>query len=1232
MQIKDMFAKRIDRDIKGVIKVGQGDDANVHQELSEYVVTRELQKHFADFFANYKTGIVGNTDKMGVWISGFFGSGKSHFLKILSYLLDNREVEGKRAIDYFVDEKKITDPYVLADMKLAADTPADVILFNIDSKSEIQGKQSKDAIVSVLLRVFNGRQGFCESNSVIADLERSLSEKGQYDKFKAEFESINGSPWVEARNEFDFIQDDVVDALVAIEFMSEEAARNWCEKAMDGIDRKSIEDFAKLIKRYIDQQGENHHVVLLIDEIGQYIGDSRDLMLNLQTVTEDLGTACQGKAWIIVTSQQDIDSVAKEISHNKNDFSKIQGRFDTRLSLSSANVDEVIRKRILEKKDIGHDTLTLLYDQKETDIKNEIIFNDGVEKKLYSNRENFAAVYPFVPYQFNLLGSVLTSIRTHGASGKHLAEGERSMLALFKESAVRLMNENEGALVPFNMFYDALEKFLDHSYRGVIYKAWDNDYLNPDRETECFNVNVLKVLFMIKYVKEITANVEQITSLMIDSVDTDRMSLQQKVEDALKMLVKQTLVQKNGDVYVFLTDEEQEVQRDIEAENVEIAEVIGAVSEMIFDDLYDTKKYRYPAMNGRYTFGFNQFVDDRPYRANQNYDISLKIITPDWDMRSDEATMRMLSGQERSVLVVLPDDREFMTELRQAMQIHKYLTRGAANTLAKFEQIRQMKTVEEKERRNNARIFLEAALREAVIFVNGDKLQLSGKDISTRINEGIGKLIAAVYYKLNYIDTATNEGTIRSLLKSSAQYQLKLDGGVVINKLALSDMEEYLNLNTTRSHARTSLKTLYDRYMKAPYGFIEDDVRYLVAKLFKDGKISMFVSSEPITLMNKSDEEIIRYLTKREYPEKLLMEYREVTPEKHKKAVREIMRELFGFTPADDNEDTTMADFIRKSRDLKNELEKLEIRQQSNPQYPGRAVVRTGKALMNEVIGLTYPAEFFKAMYDKQDDYLDFAQDYEPMKAFYEGEQLQIFEKAIRHMKIYEDSKTFIVNEEIESIASQIKGIMAKTAPYGEIYKLPGLLDTFASRYVAMCKEIEAPIQAAIADARKRVFDELEGKQCREKLSDRYVSAWNELREKADTCNNVATLQNIKVEADALKIRHLNEIAETESKLQAAAQAAAEAAARAAQAAEAAAAKPAAPTDVKSGGTAPVQPAQEPVQPVKIEKKKSISIKSVTSQYSWQIKTEEDIDKYLRELRTKLLGVLEEDTTVNIEF
>lgn len=233
MQIKEMFAKKIDREIQGVIIVGQGEDANVSQELEEYVVTRELQKHFADFYSSYKKGIVGTTPKMGVWISGFFGSGKSHFLKILSYLLENREVGGKKALDYFIDDKKIIDPMVLADMKLAAETSTDVILFNIDSKSESTGKQNKDAIVNVFLKVFNQMQGFCGSIPHVADLERRLSEEGRYEEFKAAFEEEYGEPWEASRQDFDFIQDSVVDALVSMEFMSEVAARNWCEKAVE---------------------------------------------------------------------------------------------------------------------------------------------------------------------------------------------------------------------------------------------------------------------------------------------------------------------------------------------------------------------------------------------------------------------------------------------------------------------------------------------------------------------------------------------------------------------------------------------------------------------------------------------------------------------------------------------------------------------------------------------------------------------------------------------------------------------------------------------------------------------------------------------------------------------------------------------------------------------------------------------------------------------------------------
>ena len=386
MLIKDMFRKEIDREIQGVIIVGQGEETNVAQELEEYVVTKELQKHFADFFASYKKGINGNTPKMGVWISGFFGSGKSHFLKILSYLLANKEVGEKHALDYFVEDRKIIDPMVLADMKLAANTPADVVLFNIDSKSESNGKQNKDAIVNVFLKVFNEMQGFCGSMPHLADLERHLSEAERFEEFKEAFEEEYGDSWERSRQDFDFIQDSVVDVLVDMDYMSESAARNWCEKAAEPY-QISIEDFAKRVKAYIDRKGKNHHVVFLVDEIGQYIGDDSKLMLNLQTVTEELGKECMGKAWVIVTSQQDIDSITQV---KGNDFSTIQGRFDTRLSLSSANVDAVIKKRILDKTDSAAESLRVLYDQKATIIKNLIIFNDGVEKKLYSNNNDFA--------------------------------------------------------------------------------------------------------------------------------------------------------------------------------------------------------------------------------------------------------------------------------------------------------------------------------------------------------------------------------------------------------------------------------------------------------------------------------------------------------------------------------------------------------------------------------------------------------------------------------------------------------------------------------------------------------------------------------------------------------------------------------------------------------------------------------------------------------------------------
>ena len=1196
MKIKELFTKKIDRDLQGVIIVGQGEETNVVQELEEYVVTRELQKHFADFFAAYKKGINGTTAKTGVWISGFFGSGKSHFLKILSYLLANKKVGEKAAIDYFIDDHKIEDEMVLADMKLAAATPTDVVLFNIDSKSDSNGKRNKDTIVSVFLKVFNEMQGFCGSMPYLADLERRLTDEGKYEAFKASFLEEYGDTWENSRQDFDFIQDTVVDALSSIGFMSDAAARNWCEKAT-GQYSISIEDFAKRVKAYIQKKGKNHHIVFLVDEVGQYIGDDSNLMLDLQTVCEELGKECQGKAWLIVTSQQDIDSITKV---KGNDFSKIQGRFDTRLSLSSANVDAVIKKRILEKTPTAEETLALCYEQKATIIKNLIVFNDGVEKKLYAGLQDFQQVYPFIPYQFNLLASVLTSIRTHSSSGKHLSEGERSMLALFKESAVAIKEEEVGAFVPFYRFYNALENFLDHSHRSVIIRAYENSYINPEHRDDVFAVNVLKTLFMIKYVREIEANVENITSLMIESMDDDRLALKGRVEEALKVLMRQMLVQKNGSVYVFLTNEEQEINNEIEKENVEMPEVITKIAEMIFEDILPEKKYRYPAFNGRYSFAFNQAVDDRPYKATQNYDIGVRILTPWYEGGSDEGTLRMMSGQGKEVIVSLPNDAEFLTEMRAYLKIERFLRRNTSMQIAKYPAIREAKNIEMRERNANVKLYLTEALKQAKVYVNGDLVSLSAKDVANKIGEAVGRLVQTVYHKLVYIDAPMGEAEIRRALRAGNQISIDLQEMKESNAHALDDVREYIARNS-RNHIKTSMKALKERFMKAPYGFVEDDIDWLVARLFRRGDIAFTVSGEPVSLNNKTEDEIFNFITKKQYVEKLLMEERVRVSDREKKAVRSVMKELFRTTVLPDDEDAIMRDFRSFAKSLIADIEKLEPLYERYA-YPGKEVLARGKALLRTALQPQSAAEFFADIAKKQDDYLDFAEDYEPVKAFFGGDQKIIFTRALDMLAIYDDSKTYIVNAELEEVVAQMRAVVRQDKPYASIPRLPELRDKFTDLYNAVLEEESVPVLSSIEGDLVRVLQVLQGKPYAAQYEANYRAQFAEIQSGAERCNNVSRLRSYKDKAEALKLRLLNEMDARDASL-------------------------AAQKETEQEAHEETPPA-----PQKVRKIKNVSIKKVTGTSSWRIESKEDIEHCVKEMREALLAQLDEDTIVNIEF
>ncbi|RYV00352.1 BREX system P-loop protein BrxC [Clostridium tetani] len=1207
-KLKEMFQKEIDRDIKGVIKVGQADDENIKQELDEYVVTSELNKHIDTFFKAYKTSIIGNTDKNGVWISGFFGSGKSHFLKILSYLLENREIEGKKAINYFDD--KDLDSVTLDNMKQAGEVSTDVILFNIDSKSDSDSKSNKDAIVNVFNKVFNEMQDFCGSMPWIADLERQMVKDGVYENFKEVFKEISGNSWVEAREDFYYEEDSIIEALSKTTKMSEEAARNWYTRCEENYSL-SIDKFTEKVKEYSDFKGKNHHVVFLVDEIGQYIGDNTQLMLNLQTVVEDLGTKCGGKCFVIVTSQEGLDEFTKV---KGNDFSKIQGRFNTRLSLSSANVDEVIKKRILRKNDNATSHLKALYEQKESIIKNLLTFtSDTAEMKLYKNGEEFAEVYPFIPYQFNLLQAAFNGVREHGASGKSLSKGERSLLGAYQQVAIDYMHENTNILIPFSAFYKTIETFLDSSIRTVIIHAEKNCNLNE------FDVEVLKLLFLVKYVKEIKANIENISTLLINKIDADKLEVKKNVQESLNRLIRETLVQKNGDEYVFLTNDEQDVNKEIKNISIDPGEITLKVSEIIFDDIYEDTKFSY---SRKYQFTFNKIVDDRT-RGPQTNEIGVKIITANFDLvgGSSESELKLLSTREDNVIIDISKDINYLEEIENVLKIDAYLrVKGGAKSSPAIEDIKVKKSREREDRLKRAKFLIEEALRTGTVYVNGSLLDIKEKDGVNKINEGLKVLIDSKYNKINYVkEFKENVKELYDIMDAKSKQMELVDKNP--NRLAINEVNTHIQTSSSRN-LQVTVKSIVIKFSNAPYGWKDIDIQAIIVSLFKKQEIKVILNGE---VLSPNNREIVNYVTKREYLERVILKTREKVNQKYIDVVKDLNQDLFGFSSLPIDEDGIMGIFKEECKKELSKINEILVNFTFKISYPGETILKHGKKLFTQIIEIVDTMDFFKEVYDLEDDFLDYADNIDEIKAFFykkengridfssKGEQRVIFDNAIDTTQNYEENKEYIINDDIKKIIEEIKEIIRMPKPYSKIPKIPLLIEKYNNKITDLLEEESIPVKGFIEMCRNEVFETLGSFDFKDKFENKIIEEFNNLYNRVEGASSFAVLSSMSDLAEKVKLKWIKEIV-TESETQ-----------KRIKTREIENVNRVAKSETK---IATSQNKAEP-SPEVVIKTKTLSMRELVKGQK-TIKNNDDIDEVIEALRLKLKEELEKDTIINL--
>lgn len=829
MKLNDIFAKPVNRQIEGVIKAD--DEASLKLEIEEYILTNEVSKRLELFLDAYNNYAGAN----GVWISGFFGSGKSHLLKMLALVLENRQIDGSHALDLFLP--KCQDNEILrGDLKRAVAIPSRSILFNIDQKADVISKTELDALLAVFVKVFDDMCGYYGKQGHIAQFERELDSRGMYSGFKTAFKAVSGLEWDKGREQALLEADNIAKAYAEATGGSESSAHGILDKYRSQY-RVSIEDFAENVNAYIETQAEGFRLNFFVDEVGQYIAENTKLMTNLQTISESLATKCRGRAWLIVTAQEDLDSVFGEKGKQQSsDFSKIQDRFKNRMKLTSTDVAEVIQKRLLLKNEVGINLLTSIYHDQVNNFRTMFDFGDNsVKFNNFSDRDHFIHCYPFIPYQFDLFQSSIQSLSNHNAfEGKHSSVGERSMLGVFQQVGIEISQQEHGKLASFDLMFEGIRTAMKAGIQSSVQLA-ERNLGNP------FAVRVLKALFLVKYVKGFKATIRNLCILMQEDFAQDLEQLHKDLEAALELLAQQSYIQRTGEAYEYLTDEEKDVEQEIKATEVEFSEVAKELATLVFERTIKSAKIRH--LNGQ-DYAYTRKLDDKLV-GSRDFELTIDVISPLNDKAGEDDFWLMQSMLPCRLLVVMPADARFVSDLRLYKQTDKYVRHNGSSTQQEnIRRILEGKAQLNKDRYAELEHGVKALLAKASLMVGGKILDINSTEPLTRVTLAFQDLIKSTYIYLDMLRGINySEGDLHKYLQNKQASLLEGEAA------ALSEAEQELLNWIKRNNStgvRSTLKALDEDFEKKPYGWPYAAILCNVAKLFARGKLEARLDSNSL--------------------------------------------------------------------------------------------------------------------------------------------------------------------------------------------------------------------------------------------------------------------------------------------------------------------------------------------------------------------------------------------------
>ena len=1053
MALSTVFKKPIDRPIEGVIKAD--DDAHLRQEVEEYVLTNEVAKRLDAFLAAYNDYQNAN----GVWISGFFGSGKSHLLKMLALLFDNREVEGAPVLDLFLP-KLADNTFLRADLERAVAVPSKSILFNIDQKADVISKTEMDALLAVFMKVFDEMCGYYGKQGYIAQFERDLDSRDQYDDFQRVFQEVSGLTWEMGREQALLEAHHIAAAYTQVTGTPAESGQGNAPSILDKYRadyRVSIEDFAEKVHAYIERQEPDFHLIFFVDEVGQYIADNIKLMTNLQTVAESLATKSRGQAWVVVTSQEDMDTVlGDEGMQQTDDFSRIQARFKTHMKLTSADVEEVIRKRLLDKNARGRRLLATIYDEERNNFKTLFDFADGSQTyRSFRDREHFIQSYPFISYQFPLFQSAIQSLSMHNAfEGKHSSVGERSMLGVFQQVAVHIADHEMGQLATFDLMFEGIRTALKTQIQRSVLTA-ERHLHDP------FAVKVLKALFLVKYVKEFKATPRNMTVLMLNRFDADLPALRQQVGEALSLLEQQTYIQRTGEEYEYLTDEEKDIEQEIKNTDVETSAVADELGKLVFDHVIKDRKIRYDENDQDYPF--TRKLDDR--RLGREYELTIHIISPFHEHAGQDTILGSQAMGRDELLVLMPPSDRLVRDLLMYKRTDKYVRQNM--TTAQQEATRRIltgKQLQNSRRYDAIRTLVEDLLSKATLVLDGRDLDVNGSDPKTRIIKGFHALLVRAYPNLRMLRGINyTQSDVAQFLRP--EMTMLGDQPATFSE-AEQEMLALVQTNN-RQGLRTTMQSLLNHFERKPYGWYLAAIQGTVAKLLARGKLEL---RRDAAILEGHDLE--RALLNTHAYANLVLDPQIEFTAAQVRGLRDFYADFFDQPTATNEAKALGQETAEAFQTLEEDLITLE---HWTAQYPFLAALREPIKRLKELTGKRYTfyltdlRRHGDELFDLKEQVLD------PVRRFMSGPQREIYDNAHRFLETEEANFAYLEGDQ----AARLRQILADPQVYtgDHMQAAKRLLDTLGTE-----------VKARVAQEREAMVEKLQNYQERLENTDEFTA------------------------------------------------------------------------------------------------------------------------------------------------